>query len=336
MSSEPQAISASETLARLKASERIVITTHTRADGDAVGSIAALQGALRRLGKHATAYLHEPILDRYAYLGALEAMSVWEPQAAPDILGKADLVVVADTCASVQLGKMAEHLRAARVRKIAIDHHITRDDIVDEILLDDTAGACCQIILHLFEEAGWEIDAATATMLYTGIATDTGWFRFSNSDEAAFAAAGRLVALGAKPNELYERLYHSDCEARLRLIGELLSTFELHAAGRLAVLRITRDMLKRCGATREMTEEVVNEPMRMGDVVASLLLVEPEGDAPVRMSFRSKCDIDVAQIAAQFGGGGHARAAGARMAGTLASAAEAVIPVMVRAMEAIP
>ncbi len=190
--------------------------------------------------------------------------------------------------------------------------------------------------MRLIESAGWEIDAETATMLYVGIATDTGWFRFSNADEAAFAAAGRLVSMGARPNELYERLYHSDCEARLRLIGELLSNFELHANGRLAVLRITRDLLAKCGATREMTEEVINEPMRMGDVVASLLLVEPEGDAPVRLSFRSKRDLDVARLAARFGGRGHARAAGARMTGTLSSVADEVIPAMVRAMETIP
>ncbi|MFH1418302.1 MAG: bifunctional oligoribonuclease/PAP phosphatase NrnA [Planctomycetota bacterium] len=328
---EPKLIDPSQTAARLDAASRIVITTHTRADGDAVGSMAALQRVLRQRGKDVTAYLHETILDRYAFLQQLERLSEWGDANSRDVLAGADLILVVDTCAVAQLGEIAAAIKTIPVRRLAIDHHVTRDDVVDEAIIDQAAGSCSQIIVRLCDLAGWPIDAETATLLFAGMATDTGWFRFSNADQEAFAIAARLVGAGAKPAELYERLYLNDCEARLRLIGEVLSSFELHADGRLAVIRITQAMLKRCGATREMTEEVINEPQRMGDVTACLLLVEPEGSDPVRISFRSKRLVNVAAIASQFGGGGHKRAAGARVPGTIDSVAAQVIPVMVRA-----
>ncbi len=329
---EPKLIDFSQAAARLDGASRIVITTHTRADGDGVGSMAAIHRVLRQRGKEVTAYLHETILDRYAFMQEFERMSVWGAVDSRDVLTSADLILVVDTCAVAQLGEIAAAIKGASVARLAIDHHVTRDDIVDEALVDQTAGSCSQIVAQLCNSADWSIDTEAATLLFVGMATDTGWFRFSNADEDAFAIAARLVGAGAKPAELYERLYLNDCEARLRLVGEVLSSFELYAEGRLAVIRITQAMLKRCGATREMTEEVINEPQRMGDVVACLLFVEPEGDGPVRISFRSKRLVNVAAIASQFGGGGHERAAGARVPGNIDSVAAQVVPLMVRAM----
>lgn len=375
---EPRRIDVAAAAARLKAARRIVITTHARADGDAVGCAAALGRILRQQAKDAAVYVHEPVLDRYTFLlkqpasqqtahdgsaqgtdsarpvacsaalpasrvpcpaaedgGACDAVCIWDVAKAADVIAGADLLVLVDTCSASQLGKIAEAVQRAPVAKLAIDHHVTRDGIVDEILLDETAGACAQIILALCERAGWEIDASAAAMLYAALATDTGWFRFSNADGAVFEAAARLVAAGARPNELYEPLYLNDCEARMRLIGAVLGSFELLAEGRLAVIRVTQEMLARCGATREMTEEIINEPQRIGSVVACLLLVEPADDGPVRVSFRSKRGVDVAAIASRFGGGGHERAAGARIPGTIESVARQVLPVLLDAVEVI-
>jgi len=332
---KPTRIGLRETVARIEAGSRVVITTHTRADGDAVGSMVALHRLLREMGKTVTGYLHEPVLDRYAFLTEFEPLLLWEAGSAPRILADADLLLVVDTCAASQLGKLAELIKAAPVRKLALDHHVTRDDVVEEVFFDEAAGASAQIVMQLCEHAGWSIGGYTATALFTGLATDTGWFRFANADRAVFAAASKLVKAGARPNELYERLYLSDCEARARLIGAILSSFELYAGGRLAVIRITQELLSRCGATREMTEEIINEPQRVGSVNACLLLVEPAGDGPVRVSFRSKRGLDVAQIAARFGGGGHERAAGARIAGTLDTVAALVLPVMIAAVEGV-
>jgi bifunctional oligoribonuclease and PAP phosphatase NrnA len=332
---KPTRLGLTDIVARINAATRIIITTHTRADGDAVGSAAAMQHTLRLLGKTATVYLHEPILDRYAFRAESEPLLNWDLAVAAKTLASADLLLVVDTCAAAQLSKLADLIMAAPVRKVAIDHHVTRDGVVDEVFFSEDAGASAQIVLQIIEHAGWPMDRQVATALFTGLATDTGWFRFANADRVVYLAAAKLIKAGASPVELYERLYLSDCEARARLIGAVLSSFELKADGRLAVIRISQDMLNRCGATREMTEEIINEPQRIGSVVVCMLIVEPVGDGPVRVSFRSKHGLDVAAFAARFGGGGHERAAGARIPGTFASVSEKVIPVLVEAVEAI-
>ncbi len=311
---EPKRIDVNESAARLQAAERIVITTHARADGDALGSAAGLRRALQALGKQADVYLHEPVLPRYRFLPDMDQMRVWDVATAGDVMQAADLLVVVDTCAAIQIGAIAEIWTASDTPRLAIDHHKTREGVVQEAWVDDTSGACCEMIYRLCRESGWHIDVDLAHLLYAGMATDTGWFRFSNADARCYEAAGALVACGVKPNELYEELYMSDPAPRLRLLGEVLQSFELLADGKLAAIRIDREMLKRVGATGKMTEELINEPQRIGSVVAALLFVEPyEGDGPIRVSFRSKRIVDVSEVARMYGGGGHERAAGAKL-----------------------
>jgi len=333
---EPAKLDLAATADRIEAVSRIVITTHARADGDAVGCIAALQRILRQRGKTAAAYLHEPVLDRYAFLTEWEPLLVWDDRTAEEVLAGAELLLIVDTCAVDQLRAMADLIKVATIQRIAIDHHVTRENVVDAVLADEKAGASAQIVTNLCDHAEWRIDAEAAGLLYTGLATDTGWFRFSNADSAVFTTAARLIDAGARPNELFERLYLSDCEARARLVGAALSSFELHADGRLAVIRLTREMVERCGATHDMTEDLINEPQRVGSVVACVLFIQPPTDGLIRVSLRSKRGVDVAALAARFGGGGHERAAGVRISGTMESVARQIIPAMIEAVESMP
>lgn len=329
----PKPIDMATALTRLSAAERIIITTHARADGDAIGSALGLRRVLRSLGKEVDVYFHEPVLPRYRLLPDVDAAREWQVDQAASILAKAQLLVIVDTCSVAQLGDLAEAVSRASLDRIAIDHHVTRDAIVDEALLDASAGACAQMIARLCDEAGWIPDADAATLLYAGLATDTGWFSFSNTDASVLRTATRLVEAGATPNALYEQLYRSDLEPRVRLIGKVLSDFELLADGRLAVMRVTREMMNACGATGKMTEEIINEPQRIGSVEVCVLFVEPFENGPIRVSFRSKHTVDVAAIAKMFGGGGHVRAAGAKLPDTIEEACSRVMPVVLNAMQ---
>jgi phosphoesterase RecJ-like protein len=329
----PGDINATDVLHRIDAATRIVLTTHARGDGDAIGCVAALRRLLLGIGKPTEGYLHEDVPPRYACLPEVSSLKVWDVDTTT-VLRDADLLLVLDTCATSQLDKIAPAIRAAPLKKIAVDHHLTRDAIVDEGWFDTHAAACAQLILMLAETAGWRLDGVSAELLFAALATDTGWFRFSNADTRSFEDAARLMACGAKPNELYEKLYLNDTPVRARLIGEVMSSFELLANGRLAVTTLSRAALERCGATSQMTEDLINEPQRVGIVVVSVMLVEPEDDGPVRVSFRSKRDVDVAALAATFGGGGHARAAGAKISGTLAEVRQQVINALLQAMDA--
>lgn len=328
----PALINMADTARRIGAARRLVLTTHARADGDAIGSVLGLARVLRQRGHQVQALLHEPVADRYAFLKAGEPLAVWSPATAAAVLADADLLLIVDTCSARQLGDVAEAIRAAGLPRLAIDHHVTRDDIVEAAHVVEDAGACAQILLALCDSAGWTIDPTSATLLFAGLATDTGWFRFSNADAAVFTAAARLIERGARPNELYERLYLCEVLPRARLMGAIMSGFELLAEGRLAVCRLPRDTLARCGATPAMTEDLINEPQRLASVVACAMFVEPMGEGPIRVSLRSKRDVNVAAVAARFGGGGHERAAGARVEGSLDDVVRQVTAAMLEKM----
>src|SRR6185503_13529723 len=124
------------TAQRLRAARRIVVTTHARADPDAIGSAAALARVLRLSGQSTQAYVHEPLPPPYRFLGELEPIRVWEPAAASAVLADCDLLVIVDTCARGQLGEVLPAIEAAPIPKLAIDHHQTRDPIVDACLID--------------------------------------------------------------------------------------------------------------------------------------------------------------------------------------------------------
>lgn len=331
---KPAIITLDAAIQKLKSAKRVLITSHARADGDALACVAAMQRVLRAQGHAAQGYLHEKVGDRYEFVTEVEPLRIWEPGRAAAPLAEHDMLLVVDTCAAVQLGDVAGAIGDAKLAKLAVDHHITRDGIVDEAFVDEAAGACAQLVLRICEEAGWQVDGDTATLLFSGLATDTGWFRFSNADAAVFADAARLIAAGARPNELYERLFLCEILPRIRLMGEVMSTFELLADGRLAIVRVTRDMLARCGATTQMTEDIINEPQRLGSVVACAMITEPEPGEPVRVSMRSKREIDVAKLASAWGGGGHARAAGAKIRGDYETAVATVTQAMLAAIKA--
>ncbi len=332
---EPRLIDRRGAIERLSRAQRVLITTHARADGDAIGSALGLARVLRASGREAEVYLHEPVPGRYRFLPDAGTARTWPASPGVEATSEWDCTVVVDTCARAQLGAAAEAVVSAQNR-LAIDHHATRDAIVPQAWVDVSSASCTMMIASLAQEAGWPIDADAATLLFAGLATDTGWFRHSNTDAAALASAAALAGLGASPTALYERLFMGDPEARLRLIGEVLRSFELLAEGRLAIYRLTREMLRRCGADETMAEDIINEPQRIGSVNVSVMAVEPEGDAPVRLSFRAKHSVDVAAIARQFGGGGHTCAAGAKVRGDFEAVYRDVVKAVLKAVMAAP
>jgi phosphoesterase RecJ-like protein len=213
---------------------------------------------------------------------------------------------------------VAEYLARAP-RTLVLDHHATRDPVGtrdgDLRYFDETASAAALIVAEWIAAAGVAVDAHIADALFTGIATDTGWFRFSNTDERTLRLAADLVAAGANPNRIHETLYQQDPPAKLRLVARVLSNLELHADGRLAVMKLRAADFEATGADDTMTEDLVNEAARLNNTEVTMLLTEePEGQ--VRANFRSKREIDVSELARRYGGGGHVRAAGARLRGS--------------------
>lgn len=295
-----------------------------RADGDALGSLAAIAAALRQLGKSPTIAVFDPFPPRYSAIAELGPWNAWEtlraalPDSAQIASGEPyDAAIVVDTCALSQLEPALDFL--ARVpRTLVIDHHATRDAIGtganDLRLLDETAAAACVLVADWVAAAGVRLDPPLATALYTGIATDTGWFRFSNADARTLRTAATLLDAGVEPARLYASIYQQEPAAKLRLVARVLSSLEMHAGGRLAVMSLRLADFAAAGADKTMTEDLVNEAGRIAGVEATILLTE-DVDGVVRVNLRSRERLDVAELARRFGGGGHARAAGCRLRG---------------------
>lgn len=314
------------------AASRILITSHWRPDGDALGCVVALREVLRGLGKQVLAGVPDDVPGRYSFLAKAEPLPhlVREAQAVQAFAP--DLVIIADTSAKAQLEPIWPLLETCPAKRLIVDHHVTHDVPAATELYDTTAGATGLVLLDWFTEAGWPINPIAAEAMFVAMATDTGWFRFSSADARMYHAAGRLIeAYGVQPNALYQQLYMNESPNRARLLGAMLSSLEMHAQDQLAVCVITREMFTRSGAQYWETEDLINEPMRIGSVRVTALLIE-EPDGKVRLSLRSKDTISVAAITKTFGGGGHERAAGARTPGPLAATKAQVIEAVSRAL----
>lgn len=295
---------------------RPLLLTHRRPDGDAIGSVLATALALQSLGKAPLAALFDPYPAKYEFLRGGVTTYAWD-DSHEVLTSECDSVIVLDTCALAQLEPAQFFLQQAPPT-LVIDHHATRDPVGtrdrDLRLFDETAGACALIIMEWMQRGVIAIAPETAAALFTGIATDCGWFRFSNTDARLMSACAALVAAGADVGAIYNRLYQQEPAGRLRLVAHVLSSMALRAGGRLAVMMLRDADFARLGADRTMTEDLVNEAGRLAGVECMLLFTE-EADGEVRVNLRSKELLDVAEIARRYGGGGHVRAAGCRLRG---------------------
>jgi len=327
-----------EATERIRTWKRPVLLSHTKPDGDALGSLLAASMLLRGAGADPRLVVFDGVPDRYQFLHRYGPLPILGKDILLADLDGADGIVLLDTCSASQLEPVVEWLNAATVPKIVVDHHITRDVEVDVALIDETASATCLILYDWALSAGWTIDRPTADVLFVGISTDTGWFRHSNTDARTLHVTGELVNAGSRPHELFGHLEQQESVGRFRLRAAAMQRLELLAGDRLAVMTIPASLFAECGAALADTEDLVNEPLRIGSVAVSVMLIEQSGGI-IRAGFRSRApvdtgtpDIDVAAIASTFGGGGHRRAAGARLSGDLDSARTAIVEQLTRTL----
>ena len=279
--------------------------------------------------------LFEPLPARYAQMTDTVAWRRWDQERA-QLTAECDALVILDTCSFAQLDPLVGYLSQAP-RTLVIDHHPTRDALGtrpgDLCLFDESAGAVCLLVAEWIHTVGLPLTPALATPLFIGLATDCGWFRFSNTDARVLRTAADLLEAGTPAAAIYRAIYEQDPPARLRLIARMLQTLELQADGKLVVMTLRQADFAAAGADRSMTEDLVNQAGCLAGIEATLLFTE-EPDGSVRVNFRSKQTLDVAHLAARFGGGGHARASGARPKGVWDEVVPRVIADTIAALRA--
>lgn len=300
-----------------------VLITHARPDGDALGSLIAMGEILRSLGQNPTPVLYEPCPERYRFMRGADTLRVYS-NPSDAAFAHADGVLILDTCTFNQLEPVADWLKNARIPRIVLDHHLTRDDLADLHLVDTTAPAAAWMVYEWSRVMGWPLSAVAAQAVFVGIATDTGWFRFDNTTADCLRAAADLLDAGVQLDNIAQQIYQRDTLSTYRLHTAALAGTQFVLDSRVAIIAVPSSMLATSGASPADTENLVNGPLSVEQVRISALLVDP-GDGVIKCSFRSKGELDVARLAAGFGGGGHARAAGARISGTIESVKAKII-----------
>jgi phosphoesterase RecJ-like protein len=315
----------------LRGASRVLVTTHQKPDGDALGSVLAVVRACQAIGVAAEGWVVDPCEGNLrSFEGATRVAHVHPRR--PELPADAfDLAVVVDTGAWTQLEVIAPWLRARHDRVIGLDHHARGDQVAARRVVDVGCGSCTALLARLVDALGVPLAAGAdergrgsiAEALYMGLATDTGWFRFPNARAAEFALAARLLEAGVDKDAMYQQIEQSSRAERVELQGCALSSLEMIASGRIALMRLRADDFAETGAMLEETAGIVNIPMEIAAVRASVLAVEDTQAGVIKLSFRSKpaddsgTFIDVNELASRFGGGGHVHAAGAKQQGTL-------------------
>lgn len=321
-----------DTLSRCK---RVLLTTHIRPDGDALGSTAALALGLKAQGIEAEILLLSHLPTKYAFIyrdyGLVhhDAENGWPAGLSLDAF---DAFVSVDTGTWSQLPGLKEKVLAYKKPRVVIDHHLTQEDWADVKLVVKEASAASEIVGELLTLWEVKIDEKMATALYLGLVSDTGWFQFSNTRPYTLRLAALLMEAGVNTDRLYQLLYQNERKERVALQARALQGLELLQEGRLAVMRISKNDFDETRANVPDTENLINLPLQIATVQVSILLTEPRDFGPVRVSLRSKGQIDVAKFAEQFGGGGHARASGLKVDGDFKEAHDKVVAAMVKAM----
>ena len=293
----------------LRQSERVLLTGHERPDGDCVGSQVALARCLEALGRSARIVLPDPIEPRHAFLVEGVELEVWNGGE----LFEHDLCVLLDASDLGRTGPLAPALAAAPSRKLVVDHHVSHGGHVHAAFHDATCAATGLLVRRIAHALGAPLDRIAARALFASLVTDTGWFRHPNSDPESFDAARELVALGALPHEIHERLHQGRSAGHPALVAAALSSVEYRLDGRLALMLVGGAAGTRLDA--QAVEDALDLVRSVGTVEVVLLAREARA-GEWRLSARSKTAFDVSELALHFGGGGHARASGATLAGS--------------------
>jgi phosphoesterase RecJ-like protein len=313
-----------ERLAReFRAGRSVVLSTHINADGDGCGSEAALARLLKPLGMTVRIVNPTPWPETYEFL--LDADVVDASSEGSAALRKADLLIVLDISDVKRLGSLAETVRSLRIPKLVIDHHIASDEPPSSEILSDTA-ACAtgELIFDIAVTLGLEITPRVATALYVAILTDTGGFRFANTTARCLAVASQLLAAGVEPEEMYRRLYASHPIGRLHLLRDALATLEVDPAYGISWISVAAGAAEEYGLKSEDLEGLAEHPRSVGGTRMAIFFRDL-GHGKVKVSFRSTGDVNVNEFARNFAGGGHARAAGALIPGTIEEVRHSVV-----------
>jgi bifunctional oligoribonuclease and PAP phosphatase NrnA len=293
----------------IQSRQRFVISSHSRPDGDSIGSSMAMAYALRALGKQADVVHADPAP------GPLRQFpGVTDIRIASRVEGSYDGAII------MECGDLARTGVAGLERffLINIDHHPGNSGYGDLCWFDSSAAACGEMVFDLVKALGAPLTSEIATHVYLAILTDTGSFHYSNISPRTFEICREVLEAGVNPVAVARDVYDSNNMGRLKLFGSVLGAMQIDPSGRIAIVYLDHEMARAAGGTYEDTEGLINLPLTVKEILAVVFFKQIEGEQ-YRVSMRSKGDIDIGAIAKEFQGGGHKNAAGCTVSGAIDS-----------------
>lgn len=294
----------------LRRSNDILLVSHVNPDGDAIGSLIAMALSLEKWGKRTTMYNESPIPAVYRFLPGVDRIV-----RRIDRPASYDAVVILDCSNIERIGKLAADVHEFSVA-INIDHHLSNTRFGDLQHVDTAACSTAEIVYRLVKALGIAVDRDISTAIYTGILTDTGSFRFANTNRTAFSVCLEMMEHGVDPYSVAQHVYGTYSIGRIKLLNLALDSIEIAENGKLSFMMLTRDMLEETGTQPEDVDGMINYAKSIKDVKVAVLIQERLKSNMERdknnfyVSLRSDGSVDVAALASSFGGGGHHRAAG--------------------------
>lgn len=315
----------------IKAARSIAISGHTNPDGDALGSNLGLGLALKHAfpQKDVRCLLADdaPVPRVYRFMAGTESLSP-----ACRYLGTPDLFISVDAPTIERINDSARVAERA-FASVAIDHHPSREEFPDVTVRCVKAAACAVLIDELLSYAGIPLTPDVATCLFTGLVTDTGRFQYQNADPVAFACAARLVDDGAEPARVALEVYQSQRIQYLQLESIVMGRIRTVSHGRVAYSFVYASDLEVCGVSNDECDGLVDVVRAVGGTKVCLFLKETVPGREIRGNLRSKCELDISNIASVFHGGGHPAASGFTYCGTVQEALDDILPMLEELVE---
>lgn len=302
---------------KLTPNANIAIITHYNPDGDAIGSTLGLKHFLQKQGLSPQIVVPNDFPKFLKWLPEAKKITIaeYKRKQASDIISGADILFILDFNTPSRAGeKVAEWIKKSKATKILIDHH-QQPDAFDFVYSDTTQPATCQMVFRFIRALipDFAFDENIAQCLYTGIMTDTGGFRFRSTSADTHRIVAELIEAGANPAEITSNTWDNNTLSRLQLLSLILGRIEVVANGKVAILWLKRKELQQYGFEKGDTEGFVNYGLSLLGVEMSAFFMEDLYEEFIKISFRSKNDVDVNQFSRKyFNGGGHINAAGGK------------------------
>lgn len=309
---ECEALSLEQVCEFLKQRDNYTILTHASPDGDTLGSGFALQGILEMLGKRARVVCNDAIPQKFSYM-IREPATEFSTQT----------LISVDVADLKLLGK--NHIDYVGKIDLAIDHHGSNTRFAHNAYIEQESSSCCEIIYKLAQMLNIEIDCRIAAALYTGVATDTGCFKFSNTSVNTHLVAADLFKRGIDAAEINRVMFETKSRNMINVEQIAYRSLEFSCDGRCAVVTLPYDLIKNC--ENSDLETVSNIARSIEGVLVGITLKEKEKNI-IKISVRSHAPVDASAICGEMGGGGHSRAAGCEFEGTICEAKQKILAVV--------